>query len=144
MSIYSVIVSLIQKRCQGRISRAVGLALCSLFLALTGCSDVVTERFMTLEEARSQGAFERGWLPPVMPESATDIVQQNDLDVNTGTGSFSYDLSERHAYIESLSPGSTLQVEGDADLVILSTNRSRWKIRLLRNVGKAEWSMRQL
>ncbi len=71
-------------------------------LAATGCSDVVTTRFATLEEAKSQRAFERGWLPPLLPDSARAIVESDNLDVNTGTGSFEFDLSERTNFLERL------------------------------------------
>lgn len=56
-------------------------------LALTGCSDGVTTRFPNLSDAKSQSAFERGWLPPLLPDSARAIVERNNLDSNTGTGS---------------------------------------------------------
>ena len=32
--------------------------------------------------ARTAGAFERGWLPEVIPEDARDIVERHDLDTN--------------------------------------------------------------
>jgi hypothetical protein len=114
-------------------------------LALTGCSDVVTTRFATLEDARSQSAFGRGWLPPVLPESARGIVERNDLDVNTGRGSFDYDLSERSVYLERLvRSGAVLRGEQGADILTVITNGSRWELRLPRNEGKARWGSRQL
>jgi hypothetical protein len=116
-----------------------------MLLALTGCSDVVTTRFATLAEAKSQGAFERGWLPPLLPASARAIVERNNLDLNTGTGSFDYDLPERPAYFESLSrAGAVSRSEGESDILTVTTNGSRWEIRLPRTTGAAEWSMRQL
>jgi hypothetical protein len=41
-----------------------------ILLALTGCSDGVTTRFPHLSDAKSQGALERGRLPPLLPDSA--------------------------------------------------------------------------
>jgi hypothetical protein len=110
-------------------------------LALTGCSDVVTTRFSNLADAKSQGAFERGWLPPLLPDSARAIVERNNLDLNTGTGSFAYDLPERPAYVEKLSrAGAASRVEGDSDILTVATNGSRWEIRLPRATGSGEWS----
>jgi hypothetical protein len=121
-----------------------GLAIFTL-LALTGCSDVVTTRFATLEEAKSQRAFDRGWLPPVLPDSARAIVERNNLDVNTGTGSFEYDCSERITYLEGLSrAGALSRAKQNSDIVTVTTNGSRWEIRLPRSSGQAQWSMRQL
>lgn len=114
-------------------------------LALTGCSDVVTSRFSDLAEAKSQGALERGWLPPLLPDSARAIVERNNLDLNTGMGSFAYDLSERPTYLEKLSrAGAVSRGEGEADILTVTTNGSRWEIRLPRTSGLAEWSVTQL
>jgi len=114
-------------------------------LALAGSSDVVTTRFATLADAKSQGAFQRGWLPPVLPDSATAIVERNDLDLNRGTGSFDYDLAERTTYLESLSRvGAVSLAEPDADILAATTNGSRWEIRLPRSSGQGAWSVRGL
>lgn len=106
---------------------------------------MVTTRFATLAEAKSKGAFERGWLPPLLPASAKAIVERNNLDLNTGTGSFDYDLPERSAYFESLSrAGAVSRPEGEIDILTVTTNGSQWEIRLPRTKGSAEWRMRQL
>jgi hypothetical protein len=114
-------------------------------LVITGCSDVVTSEFATLADAKSQGAFERGWLPPVLPDSAKAIVERNNLDLNTGIGSFDYDLSERATYLERLSrAGAVSRTEPDSDILTVTTNGSRWDIRIQRGSGRAEWSTRKL
>ena len=116
-----------------------------MVLALTGCSDVVTTQFATLAEAKAKRAFERGWLPPFLPDSARVIVERNNLDLNTGTGSFDYNLPERAAYIGRLSgAGAVSRPEGDSDILTVTTNGSRWEIRLPRSLGSAEWSIRPL
>jgi hypothetical protein len=106
---------------------------------------VVTTRFTTLEEAKSQRAFDRGWLPPVLPESARSIVESNNLDASKGTGSCRYDLSERSIYVGRLTQaGATLRVEQETDILTVTTNGSRWEIRLERNSDQARWSTHQL
>jgi hypothetical protein len=116
-----------------------------VLVALTGCSDTVTTRFATLADATSQKAFERGWLPPLLPDSAKAIMERNHLDSNTGTGSFDYDLGERGGYVERLSQaGAVSRAEQDRDVLTLTTNGSRWEIRLPRSSGHGEWSIRQL
>ena len=87
----------------------------------------------------------RGWLPPILPDSATSIVERNNLDLNTGTGSLDYDSAERSGYIKRLTEAGALsRTEGDSDILTLSTNDSRWEIRLPRNSGAGEWRVRQL
>jgi hypothetical protein len=111
-------------------------------LALTGCNDVVTTRFATLAEAKSQGAFERGWLPPLLPDSARAIVERNDLDLNTGTGSFDYDLLEKPAYIKKLTEAEAVsRTEEETDILTVTSDSSRWEIRLPRASGSGEWSI---
>jgi hypothetical protein len=46
------------------------------------CSDVVTEKYKSYEEASRGGAVKRGWLPAFVPKSATDITLAHDLDTN--------------------------------------------------------------
>jgi len=110
------------------------------FLSLAGCSDVVSTRFATLADAKAQDAFLRGWLPPILPISATSIVERNNLDLNTGTGSFDYDLSERAAYIKRLTEaGALARADEKSDVLILAKNGSRWEIRLPHASGAGEW-----
>lgn len=113
-----------------------------LLLALTGCSDVVTTRFVTLAEAKERGAFERGWLPPILPDSSGEIVERNNLDLNTGKGSFEYNLSERPSYMERLAAaGAVSRPSGESDILEISSNGSYWEIRLPRNSGMASWKV---
>jgi hypothetical protein len=112
-------------------------------LTLAGCGDEITTRFATLADAKAQEAFARGWLPPILPDSATSIVERNNLDLNTGTGSFDFDSAERSGYIKRLTEaGALARTEGDSDILTLSTNDSRWEIRLPRNSGAGEWKIR--
>lgn len=112
-------------------------------LAITGCSDVVTTRFETVAEAKQQEAFQRGWLPPLLPDSARAIIERNNLDLNIGSGSFEYDVAERSAYVERLSQqGAVSRHDGAADVLILDMSTSHWEIRLDRDSGRGQWSIR--
>src|SRR5687767_1671127 len=64
--------------------------------------DGVVTRYATLHEARVARAFERGWLPPLLPDSARDIRESNDLDVNVGNGAFAFDPGELESYLKRL------------------------------------------
>ncbi len=114
-------------------------------LTLAGCSDEITTRFATLADARAQEAFARGWLPPILPDSAISIVERNNVDLNTGMGSFEYNSAERSGYIKKLTEAGALsRTEGDSDILTLSSNDSRWEIRLPRDSGAGEWRIRPL
>jgi hypothetical protein len=113
-------------------------------LTLTGCTDaIVTKRFESLDDATAQHAFERGWLPPLIPDSARGIVGTNNLDLNTGSGVFDYLPSERTPYLEGLiRSGASLRTEHGTDILTLTTNGSRWEIRLYGGVARVHWTVR--
>ena len=50
--------------------------------------DVVDSTYPTLESARRDHLFERGWLPDILPPSSVQIAVSNNLDLNTSRGSF--------------------------------------------------------
>jgi hypothetical protein len=77
--------------------RLIGVMLLSC--AMVGCDDIVTNRFADFQQAQRAGAFERGWLPPILPPSTTDIVEKNDLDLNLGEGSFSFSPADWDYFI---------------------------------------------
>ena len=78
-----------------------------LLLLLGGCAPYdVTSRYATLEEAKADRLFERGWLPDVLPTSATQIRTENDLDLNISEGEFSFAPADANALFERLSKGA--------------------------------------
>ena len=60
--------------------------------------DTVTTTYLTRSEAEADKLFERGWLPSLIPSTATNIRVTNDLDLNTSEGSFSFQPSESAAF----------------------------------------------
>lgn len=68
--------------------RIITILLSSLILS---CSDDrVTTKFTDLQHAKAEHAFERGWLPPILPPSTKNIIEINNLDLNRGHGSFTF------------------------------------------------------
>lgn len=59
-----------------------------ILLTMYGCSDIVTSEYPTYQNAEEDGLFQRGWLPEIIPRSATEIVVNNNLDLNESSGSF--------------------------------------------------------
>ena len=96
-----------------------------------GCSDEVTTHFKSLADAKLQRAFERGWLPPLLPTSSVNIIEKNDLDRNTGIGSFEYDISEREKYLGQLkSIGATVKPDGSQQILVLVKVGTKLEIEL--------------
>ena len=57
-----------------------------LAMASSACigpfSEDLESHYPDVAAARRQGAFERGWLPDIVPEDATDIWEMHNLDTN--------------------------------------------------------------
>jgi hypothetical protein len=105
-----------------------------IFVTLFGCSlDTVTSRYATLEEARADRLFERGWLPEVLPPSTTRIRTENQLDLNLSEGEFSFEPSEANVLFNKLSGGAPLasRLDGWEETVNSYTRRgySAWSYR---------------
>ena len=67
--------------------------------------DMVERAYPTLESARRDRLFERGWLPDVLPASSSHISVSSDLDLNTSRGSFELQPSEWSLLEAKLSVG---------------------------------------
>jgi hypothetical protein len=81
-------------------------------LALTciSCSESVTSVHPTRVDA--QPDIDRGWIPPVLPASATQIRETHDLDTNVGHGTFAFgafDAGQFRAALLPLAPGQPLR-----------------------------------
>lgn len=68
--------------------RTIIILLSSLMFGCT--NDIVTTKFIDLQHAQTEHAFERGWLPPILPPSTKNIIEINNLDLNVGHGSFTF------------------------------------------------------
>jgi len=119
-------------------------------LAVAGCSDTVRTEFDTLDDARRAKAFSRGWLPPLLPVGATDIVEINDLDLNIGHGSFRFPAESTDLYLETLGAqhGAAVIKSTFRISVVLTNADTRWNITLdtkyqtgtyeVKNAGRAQ------
>jgi hypothetical protein len=83
--------------------RCSALVAAAAMLSISSC-DVVTSRYATLDDARKDRLFERGWLPDILPASSRDIRVSNDLDVNHSKGEFSFEPAGFSAFAARLRP----------------------------------------
>ena len=58
------------------------ISFCIMALFLFGCSERPTEYYPKYEDAVKDGAVNRGWIPEIVPTTATEIHEQHDLDTN--------------------------------------------------------------
>lgn len=83
-------------------------------LCVAGCGDTVTDRYPTRAEAEADRLFERGWLPEIIPNSSSQIVTRNNLDLNTSRGSFEFDPKEFRSFAAQLERRPDLDSEDRA------------------------------
>jgi hypothetical protein len=72
-------------------------------IAFTNSETPVTE-YSSLAEARAAGALDRGWIPPSLPASATNLREVHDIDTNERWIAFTAPLPELRAMILQLAP----------------------------------------
>jgi hypothetical protein len=78
-----------------------------VILALCGCDpDTVSTRYATLDAAKADQLFQRGWLPDLLPTSSTKIRTNNNLDHNISEGAFSFDPAEANSFFARLAKGA--------------------------------------
>ena len=93
---------------------ALGACLASLVLYVWSTEGEIEEnRFGTYDEA--QQSQRRGWLPPMLPRSATEIHEWHDLDTNLCFGSFRFDPRERSLLVVNLRSGIRRPIQIDRD-----------------------------
>lgn len=74
-----------------------------LFIIFLNSCDIHTESYDTKEAAIDDELFERGWLPELIPNSATKIVIRTDGEANLADGTFHYSPSEHEDFVKKLS-----------------------------------------
>ncbi len=106
-------------------------------------SDWVRTEFATLEDAKAAKAFERGWLPPTLPDGTTNIVEVNDIESNVGQGSFHAPPESLPAYIEELKLRyGVLLTTNDTDVTInFATNKIQWTVVINTVTGYGEYGV---
>lgn len=86
-----------------------------LIFALIGCSkfsaDIQKSSYKNFEEA--QVDIEHGWIPDILPKSATDIYEEHDLDSNIGYGEFKIPSDEVNSFYSKLTPTKDLDIFRD-------------------------------
>ena len=83
-----------------KLRRAILALLLSIFQS--GCGDVVTSNYATYQDAKRNDLFSRGWLPDILPQTTINIRTNNNLDLNTSSGSFEMPKSDIRTFKSQL------------------------------------------
>lgn len=74
----------------------------AVVLYLVPGGDVVESHYRTLQEARDDALFERGWIPNILPASTVALRVRNELDLDISAGEFRYAPSDHQAFWSKL------------------------------------------
>jgi hypothetical protein len=85
------------------ISGSLAIVALSWLALLLVDGDVVKSSYATLNDARADELFGRGWLPDILPLSAHDIRTANNLDLNTSEGAFRFAPADHASFSRRLS-----------------------------------------
>ncbi len=134
----------------GMLAAALGLvALIGLFRLIP--SDEFTQSYETYAAAKADRLFERGWVPEIIPESATMITFTGDLDMNTGDGEFNFEPADGGDFVGKLSPAdeTSLPTDGWRNLIATgytlhtyANERSKWYFIFHPSKGHARLKLR--
>ena len=87
-------------------ARAIALV-ALLSSALVGCPlDVVVTHYGSVESAREEHLFDKGWLPDILPASAHAIRTANDVELSTSRGRFEYSDTDAAPFFRVLTLGA--------------------------------------
>lgn len=67
---------------------------------LSGDNDIKTSKYASFIEASETGAFEAGWLPQALPQSAANIVEAHNIDSGEMWITFRYSDNDIHGLIQ--------------------------------------------
>ena len=115
-------------------------------------NDTVQLQYPTLQAARADHLFDKGWLPDVLPPSSTDIRVANNLDLNNSAGEFHFDPREYPALLDKTAPyhpGTTggagddwfAKTDGEPDMRIVQSDGSRWLFLCIPEKGVCSYEM---
>jgi hypothetical protein len=79
-----------------------------LFLLLFSCGEIKDSFYKTLDDAKRSGAVERGWLPPILPDSSYEIYERHNIDTNAVLARFKVnksDMNKLMSQLEKIQPG---------------------------------------
>ncbi len=82
---------------------ATALIAITIYLALTALiTEVEINKYDSLSTVKEQQAIQKGWIPAILPESASEIVESHDLNTYRIFGSFKYKEIDEARFMEQL------------------------------------------
>lgn len=118
------------------------------FILLTGCinlfllgCDRVEEKHITLSDARKHGAFDRGWLPDILPDSTFDIKMSNNVDTGESEGEFKFKSEDSDVFFNKLEK-INLSSKNDSSEYYFSQNKKTWQFKCQLSVGHCKYELK--
>ena len=84
------------------VASVLGLLVVGLFLLVVGVFDISSRAYGSKVDAFKDRAFERGWLPAFIPDSATNISLEHNSDVSVTNATFDFRPEDFRGFIEAI------------------------------------------
>jgi hypothetical protein len=115
-----------------------------LLFLLLGCQgENVRRKYKDLNAAIAAGEQVRGWLPPFLPKSSINIKIYNNVDTNTGGGTFDFSPLEIIVYTEEFKSrfAANISERHNSTLVNFEFQKSQWNLKLPKSGKDATWAL---
>ncbi len=80
-------------------------------LILFGCSETQDTFYKNINEAKKDNAIERGWIPNIIPVSASEIYERHNLDTNRVWLRFKFDKKDINELITQIKEMKPVEIE---------------------------------
>jgi hypothetical protein len=100
------------------------LVILSVLLTATvvaACGENSVKRYATIQDAKKDKLFERGWVPEVLPETAGPLTEAHNLDTNARCALVEFPASELDEVLIGFSREGFERYEGDIPALPLNS-----------------------
>jgi len=102
--------------------------------------DSVVSQYGSYKDAEENSVFLRGWLPQIIPKSSFNIYVENNLDLNSSIGEFSFNPSEVRLFLKQLvfhkNVGSKYKI------YTYTSEHSVWEFKIDTQLGHVEYILK--
>lgn len=72
------------------------------FMIRSNFSDVIINKYPTIDEVKTDKAIDKGWVPSLLPSSAYNIMETHDLEKHSLFGKFYYKKADEEILFSKL------------------------------------------
>ena len=97
------------------------LIIATILAIFCGCGEHSVTRYSSIQDARKDRLFERGWVPEVLPETAGPLTEAHNLDTNARCALGQFPANEFDEVLAALSRDGFERTDADVPAPPLSS-----------------------